>query len=174
MEKIDTSITQKIQPKIYFIRNFRVMLDSDLAELYGVETKVLNQAVRRNLERFPPDFMMQLTVTEAEFSRSQIVTLNDQVQGKNIKYLPYVFTEQGIAMLSSVLRSDTAIKVNIEIMRAFVKLKALESENQAIWQKFDQLEKKYDANFSGVFEAIRQIIAGELPNQHNKIKTPSE
>ena len=174
MKKNNLSLIQQIQTKIHFIRGYPVMLDSDLAELYGVETKVLNQSVRRNLERFPADFMIQLTVIEAKFSRSQFVTLNDQQQGKNIKYRPFAFTEQGIAMLSSVLRSDIAIHVNIEIMRAFVKIKIFESENKAIWQKFEQLEKKYDANFSGVFETIRQIMEKELPNHHHKIKAPSE
>ncbi len=174
MQNQETSVIQIIHSKIYFIRGQRVMLDSDLAELYGVETKVLNQAVKRNLMRFPLDFMFQLSEIEAEFSRSQSVTLNGAVRGKNIKYLPYAFTQEGIAMLSSVLRSETAVMVNIEIMRAFVKMKNSEAENQAIWQKIDQLEKKYDANFSGVFEAIRQLVAGEPPNQHQKIKPMNE
>lgn len=173
MKKYDLSLIEQIKPKIHFIRGFRVMLDSDLAELYCVETKALNQAVRRNLERFPPDFMFQLIDIERQnLRRSQSVT--GSRPGMNLRFLPFAFTEQGIAMLSTVLRSETAIKVNIEIMRAFVKMKSLESENQAVWQKFDQLEKKYDASFSGVFEAIREIAAGELPNQHRKIKPASE
>ena len=115
-----------IKNKIYEIRGQRVMLDRDLAQLYGVETKVLNQAVRRNLERFPEDFMFELTKYEANLleisSRSQIVTLN-KGRGSNYKYAPLVFTEQGVAMLSSVLRSSTAIQVNISIMRAFVTMR---------------------------------------------------
>lgn len=107
--------------------------------------------------------MFQLTEVEAESLRSQIATL-EKGRGKYSKYRPLAFTQEGIAMLSSVLNSDTAILVNIEIMRAFVKLKNSDSENRAIWLKFEQLEKKYDASFSGVFEAIRQLMAGELPN----------
>ena len=117
-----------IKNKIYEIRGQRVMLDRDLAQLYGVETKVLNQAVRRNLERFPEDFMFELTKAEANLleisSRSQIVTLN-KGRGATLKYAPLVFTEQGVAMLSSVLRSSTAIQVNISIMRAFVTMIAI-------------------------------------------------
>ena len=147
MEKENVSLIQQIQSKIYFIRGYRVLLDSDLAALYGVETKVLNQAVRRNLERFPSDFLIQLTEIEAQFSRSQNVTLNRQAQGKNIKYLPLAFTEQVIAMLSSVLRSKTAIQVNIEIMRAFVKMKGKNSINlrksmMLIFQEFLRLSGK--------------------------------
>jgi len=113
--------------KIHVIRGQRVMLDSDLARLYGVETKVLNQAVRRNLERFPSDFMFQLVENEWEILRSQIVTL--RLWGEHRKYIPMAFTQEGVAMLSGVLRSETAIRVNIEIMRAFVKMKNSESEN---------------------------------------------
>ena len=115
-----------IRSRIYEIRGQRVMLDRDLAQMYGVETKVLNQAVRRNLERFPEDFMFELTKDEYNAleisSRSQIVTLNNK-RGTNIKYAPLVFTEQGVAMLSSVLKSSTAIQINISIMRAFVTMR---------------------------------------------------
>lgn len=110
---------EEIRNRIYEIRGRQVMLDKDLAELYGVETKVLNQAVRRNIKRFPDDFMFQLIQEEWDFLRSQIVTLK-KGRGEHSKYLPYAFTEQGVAMLSSVLRSDTAIEVNIRIMRTFV------------------------------------------------------
>src|SRR5688572_21096513 len=113
-----------IEQKIYLIRGHKVMLDSDLAGLYDVDTKVLNQAVKRNLARFPGDFMFQLTVSEADVLRSQFVTL-DAGRGKHRKYLPYVFTEQGVAMLSSVLKSDRAVIVNVGIMRTFVKLREL-------------------------------------------------
>ena len=109
---------EKIKNHIYLIRGKRIMLDSDLAKLYGVKTKVLNQAVKRNIERFPEHFMFQLTQEEAEASRSQIVTLK---RGQNIKYLPYVFTEQGVAMLSSVLSSKRAIQVNIQIIKSLLK-----------------------------------------------------
>ena len=113
---------QLIQSKIHEIRGQRVMLDRDLAEMYGVETKVLNQAVKRNIDRFPEDFMFQLT--KEECLRSQIVTLKTE-QGKHLKYMPHVFTEMGVAMLSSVLRSSTAIQVNISIMRAFVAVRQM-------------------------------------------------
>ena len=153
------------------MRGHRVMLDSDLAELYQVETGALNRAFRRNLERFPDEFAFQVHENEWEILRCQIGILRSD-WGTHRKYLPIVFTQEGIAMLSCVLNSDISIEVNLEIMRAFIKIKNSESENQAIWQKFDKLEKKYDANFSGVFEAIRQLMAGEPPNQHKKIKPP--
>ncbi len=124
MNLITTAMNQLqiIQSKIYEIRGQRVMLDRDLAELYQVETRVLNQAVKRNIERFPEDFMFQLT--KEECLRSQIVTLK-VAQGQHLKYMPYAFTEQGVAMLSSVLRSNTAIQVNINIMRAFIAVRQL-------------------------------------------------
>ena len=120
MENIKESELVRIQSLIYEIRGYKVMVDRDLAKLYGVETKVLNQAVKRNIKRFPEDFMFQLT--HEECLRSQIVTLNTK-QGHHLKYLPYAFTEQGVAMLSSVLRSDAAIEVNIRIMRVFVSIR---------------------------------------------------
>lgn len=149
------------------------MLDSDLAELYEVETGALNRAVRRNFKRFPPDFLFKIKDLEQETLRCQIGIL-EKGRGKYSKYQSFAFTQEGIAMLSSILRSETAVMVNVEIMRTFVKMKNTESENQAIWLKFDDLEKKYDANFSGVFEAIRQIMSAELPNQHRKIKPLNE
>lgn len=150
------------------------MLDSDLAQLYQVETGALNRAVRRNLNRFPSDFMFQLTEIEAESSRCQFGILNNGGRGSNFKYRPFAFTQEGIAMLSGVLHSEIAIQANIEIMRTFVRVKNSESESQQLWNKIDQLEKKYDANFSGVFEAIRELKSGELPNQHFKIKPMGE
>ena len=150
---------ERIEKAIIFIRGEKVMLDSDLAELYGVETRVLNQAVRRNLNRFPADFMFQLTPDESEIvvrSRSQSVILK---RGTNIKYQPYVFTEQGVAMLSSVLNSERAVAVNIGIMRAFVKLRQLLSSNAELARKLESLEKKYDAQFKVVFDAIRQLMS---------------
>ncbi len=150
------------------------MLDSDLAELYQVETGALNRAFRRNLERFPPDFAFQVLENEWESLRCQIGILEKTGRGQYSKYLPIAFTQEGIAMLSGVLRSETAVKANIEIMRTFVRIKNTESENQALWNKLDQLEKKYDASFSGVFEAIRELRMGELPNEHAKIKAMGE
>ena len=129
----------RIESLIYIIRDQQVMLDSDLARLYGVETKVLNQAVKRNIQRFPEDFMFQLT--KEECLRSQIVTLNES-RGRHLKYMPHVFTENGIAMLSSVLRSDKAIEVNINIMRAFTAMRNFLMNNAAIFQRMDQLEMK--------------------------------
>ena len=129
----------RIESLIHIIRDQQVMLDSDLAKLYGVETKVLNQAVKRNIQRFPEDFMFQLTKEES--LRSQIVTLNEG-RGKHLKYLPHAFTENGVAMLSSVLRSDKAIEVNINIMRAFSAMRNFLMNNAAIFQRMDQLEMK--------------------------------
>lgn len=147
-----------IERRIYLIHGQKVMLDFDLAELYQVSTKILNQTVKRNKDRFPTDFMFQLTLLEARKllrSRSQIVTLN---RGQNIKYAPYAFTEQGVAMLSSVLRSKRAIQVNIAIMRTFVKLRELLSTNKDLAKKLAQLEKKYDSQFKVVFEAIKNLM----------------
>ena len=127
---------QLIQSKIHEIRGQRVMLDRDLAEMYGVETRALNQAVKRNIDRFPEDFMFQLT--KEECLRSQIVILKTE-QGKHLKYMPYVFTEMGVAMLSSVLRSPTAIQVNISIMRAFVAVRQMLSN--PIETRVDRIEK---------------------------------
>jgi hypothetical protein len=146
-----------IARKIHFIRGERVLLDSDLAVLYCVDTKVLKQAVRRNLERFPDDFLFQLTLEEWECLRSQIVTL-DEGRGKHSKYLPFAFTEQGVAMLSSVLRSKRAVLTNIAIMRAFVALRNWMQSSKDLAAKIRQLEKKYDQSFKLVFHAIQQII----------------
>jgi len=149
---------ETIEKRILLIRDEKVMLDSDLAELYGVEIKVLNQAVKRNIERFPIDFMFQLTTEEYELLRSQFVTLKPG-RGKHRKYLPYAFTEQGVAMLSSVLKSERAINVNIEIMRSFVRLRQMLASNAELARKLATLEKKYDLQFKAVFDAIRQLMA---------------
>lgn len=146
-----------IERKILLIRGERVLLDSDLAVLYGVQVKVLNQAVKRNAARFPPDFMFQLTVEEAANLRSQIVTLKKPTRGGR-RYAPYAFTEHGVAMLSSVLRSPRAVQVNIEIMRAFVRLRTLLSTHADLARKLSSLEKKYDAQFRVVFDAIRELM----------------
>ena len=144
----------KIESLIYEIRGHKVMLDRDLAKLYGVETKVLNQAVKRNIKRFPEDFMFQLT--NEECLRSQFVTLKTK-QGHHLKYMPYVFTEQGVAMLSSVLRSDTAIEINIRIMRTFVAIRnhiytvnQFSSELESIKAKLELLERNDEDNLEAI------------------------
>jgi ORF6N domain len=153
-----------IEKRIFVVRERQVMLDEDLADLYGVETKRLIQQVKRNLKRFPGDFMFQLTKAEAEALRSQIATSNDGRGGR--RYTPYVFTEQGVAMLSGVLRSDRAITVNIEIMRAFVELRRLAGSFQELQKRLDQMEldigarlSEHDAQLRQIFEALRQLIA---------------
>ena len=156
MTKKEPFITPEVvERNIYLIRNKRVMLDRDIAVLYGVETKVLNQAVKRNMGRFPEDFMFQLTREEVENPRSQIVTLK---QGQNIKYLPYAFTEHGILMLSSVLNSHKAIQVNIQIMRIFIKLREMALTHRDLLAKIEQLESKYDEQFLVVFKAIKALL----------------
>ena len=142
--------------RIFLFRGKRVMLSSDLARLYEVPPKVLIQAVKRNIERFPEDFMFVLTPEEAMGSRSQFVTLK---RGQNIKYAPYAFTEQGVAMLSSVLRSPRAIQVNIAIMRAFVRLREMIASHRDLARRLDVLEKKCDSKFTIVFDAIRKLMA---------------
>jgi hypothetical protein len=149
-----------IEKKILFINGQKVLLDSDLAALYGVTTKRLNEQVSRNLKRFPADFMYQLSQEEFESLRSHFATLN-KGRGKHRKYTPYVFTEQGIAMLSSVLNSDRAIEVNIQIMRTFVKLREMMSSHKDLARKLSALEKKYDGQFQIVFEAIKQLMEVE-------------
>ncbi len=148
---------QPLQNRIYLIRNTRVMLDSDLAELYGVSTKVIVQAVKRNPERFPRDFMYHLTDKEVVDLRSQIVTSNKEGRGGR-RYKPYAFTEQGVAMLSSVLRSKRAIQVNINIMRTFVRMRELAVAHTDLWLKIDAMEKKYDNQFQVVFKALKLLI----------------
>ncbi|MCU0608552.1 MAG: ORF6N domain-containing protein [Chitinispirillaceae bacterium] len=155
-----------------FIHHFRgkaVMLDSDLADLYKVETKALNQAVRRNIGRFPEDFMFQLTENEEKTLRSQFVTSNSAGRGGR-RYMPNVFTEQGVAMLSGILNSDTAITVNIQIMRAFVQLRRIGMSVVDLKRKIDNLERKYDRNFKIVFDAIRQnLTSPPIPAKKVKI-----
>lgn len=143
-----------------------VMLDRDLALLYGVQTKTLNQAVKRNRKRFPDDFMFQLTWEETQNLRSQIVTLK---RGRNVKYLPYAFTEQGVAMLSSILRSERAARVNVEIMRAFVRLRRMLSTHAELARKLAQLERKCDAQFKVVFDAIRELMVPPAPKKKRSI-----
>jgi len=152
--------SENIARLVFFIRGEKVILDRDLASLYGVTTKALNQAVKRNAARFPADFMFQLTKSDYEALRSQSVTLK---RGQHLKYLPYVFTEQGVAMLSSVLRSARAVEVNIAIMRTFVQLRRLMESNRDLARKIDSLEKKYDEQFAVVFAAIKELITPAQP-----------
>jgi hypothetical protein len=146
---------ERIERMIHFVRGERVMLDVDLAELYGVTTGALNQAVRRNADRFPDDFMFQLSKQELENLRSQFV-ISSSYGGR--RYLPYAFTEQGVAMLSSVLRSDRAVQVNVEIMRTFVRLRAMLISHADLAAKLDALEQKYEGQFAMVFQAIRSLM----------------
>jgi len=155
-----------IERKIYLIRGHKVMIDSDLSKLYGVQIKRLNEQVRRNLKRFPADFMFQLTQEETDSLRSQIATLKTG-RGEHRKYLPYAFTENGVAMLSSVLNSDRAIEVNIQIMRTFTKLREMLLTHKDLQRKMEDLERKYDAQFKVVFDAIRQLM---IPPETKKRK----
>lgn len=145
-----------IERRIFFIRGEKVMLDRDLAELYGVETKVLKQAVRRNISRFPDDFMFELSKAEFQDWRSQFVTSREDRIG--LRYSPMAFTEQGVAMLSSVLKSERAIEVNITIMRAFVQMRQMLATHSDLKRKIEEMEARYDENFQLVFEAIRQLL----------------
>lgn len=156
--------TETIESKIYLIRELKVMLDNDLAELYGVTTKVLLQAVKRNEKRFPSDFMFQLKYQDVAALRSQTVTLKTG-RGEHRKYLAYVFTKQGVAMLSSVLNSDRAIEVNIQIMRAFVKLREMIASHEELAKRLDEMENKYDSQFKIVFDAIRALITKPEPKK---------
>ncbi len=182
-----TVVPAAIAPLVHLLRHEKVILDSDLADLYGVPTGRLNEAVKRNLDRFPSDFIFQLTEVEANSLKSQTVTLKNEEpslksqiatskntesalrsqsailkRGQHRKYLPFAFTEQGVAMLSSVLRSPRAVEVNIAIMRTFVQLRRLMDSNALLAEKIENLEAKYadhDQQFQIVFDAIRQLIA---------------
>lgn len=155
-----------IEDKIYLIRGKKVMLDRDLAFLYGVEARVLNQSVRRNKKRFPEDFMFQLSKEEFLNLKSQFVISS----WGGIRKFPLAFTEQGVAMLSSVLNSEKAIQVNIQIMRTFTKIREMIISNKELREKIEKLEKKYDKRFQVVFEAIRQI----LQTTKEEIKNPKK
>ena len=156
----------KIKDKIHNIRGKQVILDRDLAELYEVETKALNQAVKRNKERFPERFCFQLSYEESESLRSQFATLeNKDLRGKHRKYLPYVFTEQGVSMLSAVLKSKKAVEVSIKIIDAFVAMRKFIAQNQNVFSKFQQIDQrllKHDKNFEKVFNALERH---DLPKQ---------
>jgi len=157
---------ERIERSILLIRGQKVMLDNDLAALYDVPTRRLVEAVKRNIERFPADFMLQLTKEEFDILRSQFAT-SSSWGGR--RYLPYAFTEQGVAMLSSVLRSPRAVAVNIEIMRAFVRLRQMLASHADLARKLDALERKYDAQFKAVFDAIRQLMAPPEPKPRRRI-----
>ncbi|OGR56343.1 MAG: DNA-binding protein [Elusimicrobia bacterium RIFCSPLOWO2_02_FULL_39_32] len=169
--------TESIEKKILIVRGHKVMLDTDLAELYGVETKMLNRAVKRNIDRFPRDFMFQLTQQESDNLRCHFGTSNSRSQigtSKNMRggrrYLPYVFTEQGVAMLSSVLNSKRAIQVNIAIMRAFVKLRETLLLHKELAKKLAELERKvegHDHHIHSLFEAIRQLMSQPEPRRRH-------
>lgn len=147
---------ERIENRIFLIRGKKVMLDRDLAELYGVETKHLKRQVRRNEERFPDDFMFELTKEEYQvFLRYHFGTLK---KGEHSKYLPYTFTEQGVAMLSTVLNSKRAIQINIQIIKTFVKMREMIISNEKLRQRLDEMEKKYDKRFLAVFAAIKNLL----------------
>lgn len=150
---------ERIEAHIYVIRGVKVMLDRDLANLYGTEIRTLNQAVRRNIERFPEDFCLQLTPEEWNSLRSQIVTLNKGRGGKGFR--PLAFTEPGVAMLSSVLKSPQAIAINIQIIRAFIRMRDLLISESDLRRKVEAMEKQYDEQFRIVFRALREAIADE-------------
>lgn len=195
----------RIVGKIYLIRGEKVMFDRDLAALYGVKVRTLNQAVRRNIKRFPDDFMFQLNKQESDlflrfqngtsnsdstFSRFQFGTLNENLKsqivtskkaessrsqivilkrGSNIKYFPFVFTEQGIAMLSSVLHSDRAIQVNIQIMRTFTQMRKMLISHKELREKIEKMERKYDGNFRVIFDVIKRLLKSDPKDSELKI-----
>jgi len=164
MHEMEVVPRQLIENKILIARGKKVMLDRDLAMLYGVETRTLNQAVKRNMKRFPEDFMFQLTTDEMKIWKSQIVISDKEKMG--LRRRPYAFTENGVAMLSSVLNSDRAITVNIQIMRTFTKLREMLSTHKKLQQKIEEMEKKYDHQFKIVFDTIKELI--ESPQKQRK------
>ena len=156
--------TERVESLILLVRGEKVILDADLAELYGTTTKRLNEQVRRNRKRFPSDFMFELTAQEVTALRSQNATSKPQGRGGR-RGLPLAFTEQGVAMLSSVLNSERAVEVNILIMRAFVKLRQLLATHADLARKLDALERKYDTQFKVIFEAIRELMKPPAPKR---------
>ena len=165
MTELKIVLPQRIEQRILLLRGQKVMLSTDLAELYGIEAKVLHQAVRRNADRFPSDFMFPVAPQDVAILRSQIVTS----RWGGHRYALLAFTEQGVAMLSSVLNSERAIRVNIEIMRAFVALRKMLSSHVELAQKLADLEKKYDKQFRIVFDAIRELMAEPEPEPRKQI-----
>ncbi len=169
------TVSVQIERRILWIRDRQIMLDSDLAELYQVETRVLVQAVKRNLDRFPQDFMFQLSKEELEDWRSQIVMSNPGAK-MGLRRRPYAFTEHGILMLSSVLRSPRAVEVNIEIMRTFVRLRLMLASNEDLAKKLAALEKKYDVKFRVIFDALRNVLQAttEPPKRPIGFRSPGK
>ena len=164
MSKEEIGIPEEVlMQKIYLVNGIKVMLDSDLAELYQVETKRLNEQVKRNSGRFPEDFMFQINDEEFENLRSHFATSSEKHGGR--RYLPYAFTEQGIAMLSGVLRSEKAVQVNIAIMRAFVQMREAMLSNKDMARKIDEMESKYDGQFQIIFDALRSIFEAPVPDK---------
>ena len=161
----EVASVEKIESRIFQMRGKKIMFDKDLAELYGVETRILIQSVKRNIKRFPGDFTFQLTKEEMAIWRSQIVISN---WGRR-RYLPYAFTQEGVAMLSSVLNSERAIQVNIQIMRTFVNLRRVAVTYGGLRRKIEDMEKKYDAQFSVVFEAIKKLLEPPPPKPKPRI-----
>jgi hypothetical protein len=162
--------TSALVSRIRTIRGHKVLLDADLAELYGVPTKVLIQAVKRNPARFPPDFMFSLLEQEVANLRSQIVTSSSALRNwGGRRTAPYAFTEQGVAMLSSVLKSDRAVQVNVEIMRAFVRLRGLITHDAELARRLNDLESRYDRQFKVVFDAIRELMTPPMPAPKRRI-----
>ena len=157
---------ETVERRILLIRGHKVILDSVLAELYGVQTKYLKRQVNRNKDRFPADFMFQLSKSEFDALRFQFGTSS---QWGGTRYPPYVFTQEGVAMLSGVLRSQRAVLVNVALMRAFVKLRELLATHKDLARKLEALEKKYDASFRVVFEAIRELMAPDTPPRRQQI-----
>lgn len=169
---------ERIEKRIFLLRGYKVMLDSDLAVLYKVQTRALNQAVKRNIERFPEDFMFQLTWEELSLLRSRSVILNGPPpdgsrsqsvtlkRGKNVKYLPHVFTEHGALMLASVLNSPIAVQTSLLVVRAFIRLREMIASHKGLVRRLDSLEEKYDVQFKVVFNAIRALMDGpETPRE---------
>ena len=167
MSKNESSMlpAERVEQRILLIRGQKVMLDRDLAELYGIETKVLKQAVRRNAERFPDDFMFVLDRKELAILRSQIVTSRSESWGGS-RYTPMAFTEQGVAMLSSVLKSKQAVEVNIAIMRTFVRLRKMLESHAELARKLEEIESKYDEQFRVVFDALRELMTPPEPKKN--------
>lgn len=167
MSQVSIIPTERIERKIYLIQGQKVMLDSDLSSLYKVETKYLVRAVKRNSNRFPTDFAFQLSDQEVESLRCQIGTSNQGRGGR--RYRPWVFTEHGILMLSSVLRNERAALVNVQIMRSFVKLRQMVASHEYLIQRLDDLEERYDRNFREVFKTLREIIDALMPPQKHPL-----
>lgn len=161
-----------IQSRIFEIRGQKVMLDYHLAEMYGVETKRLKEAVKRNLQRFPADFMFQITREEYQSLRSQFATLEKSGRGQHAKYLPFAFTEQGVAMLSSVLNSERAIEVNIAIIRTFVLIRQYALNYKELQEKLQKLEKKYNKNFKEIYQALNVMIEHKVQQDQQAQREP--